>query len=230
MNQFFAAEIVDNVARLSEDEYQHLRVLRMQEGDTLILVDGRGKQYEATLTKLHKKSSEAQIERVVKERSDRPLFDIAIAPTKSNDRIEWFIEKATEVGIGHIYPFISFHSERKVIKPERWQKIARSAMKQSLRFWQPEIHPLQSVETLFQSALPHSDLFIAHLKTNQHHLKDVIRTSQRTLVVIGPEGGFSDKEIELAEQHGFQSVTLGPVRYRTETAGVVATTVFNVSL
>lgn len=225
MNQFYSNNITDDIATLSESESQHLRVLRLKVGDEVRVVDGQGQQYHGVLSKLHKKASEVTISDVIRRDADRPMIDIAIAPTKSNDRYEWFLEKATEIGVRSVHPFTSYHSERKVIKADRMEKIILSAMKQSLRLWLPQLHPLQSLNQVIETAT-HEVKYIAHLKTDQHHLKDVADSTKSTLILIGPEGGFSDEEIALAESAGFQSITLGSSRLRTETAGVVASSIF----
>jgi len=201
MNQFYSNQISDSLVVLSESESQHLRVLRIKEGDKVRVVDGQGKQYQGVLSKLHKKASVVTISDVVLHSADRPMIDIAIAPTKSNDRFEWFLEKATEIGVRNIYPFTSYHSERKVIKGERMQKVILSAMKQSLRLWLPRLHGLQTLGKVIQQA-DNQYKYIAHLKTDQHHFKDVVDSSKS------------------------KSVTFGSVRLRTETAGVVACSIF----
>lgn len=228
MNQFYSDNIDDSIAILSESESQHLRVLRIKEGDDLVVVDGVGNQYRGELSKLHKKASEVVIQETIHQVDQPPLLDIAIAPTKSNDRYEWFLEKATEIGVRNIYPFISYHSERKVIKAERMEKVVLSAMKQSLRLWLPKLQPIVSFKGLIDQFRSSDDAkYMAHLKTDQHHLKDQVKPNHPTLILIGPEGGFSDEEISLAESANFESVTLGSARLRTETAGVVAAAIFN---
>ena len=228
MNQFYASIIDDSKAILSESECQHLRVLRIKEGDELIIVDGIGNQYQGQLTKLHKKASEVNLVETIKRVDQPPMFDIAIAPTKSNDRYEWFLEKATEIGVRNIYPFVSYHSERKVIKPERMEKVILSAMKQSLRLWLPKLQPIMPYKALIEKLeLSDTNKFIAHLKSDQYHFKDQIHMDHSALILIGPEGGFSEEEISLAESAHFQSVTLGASRLRTETAGIVAATIYS---
>ena len=228
MNQFYSSNITDSIAVLSESESQHLRVLRIKEGEQLVIVDGVGNQYLGELSKFHKKASEVLIQETIKQIDHPPSLDIAIAPTKSNDRYEWFLEKATEIGVRNIYPFISYHSERKVIKGERMEKVILSAMKQSLRLWLPQLKPMVSFKGLIDQCKTSDDAkYMAHLKTDQRHFKDQVKPNQPALILIGPEGGFSDVEIAMAESANFESVTLGASRLRTETAGVVAATIFN---
>lgn len=228
MNQFYSPFIKDGKAILSESESLHLKVLRLKVGDKILVVDGLGHQYKGTIRRLHKKASEVDQLELEQSESNQPFMDIAIAPTKSNDRFEWFLEKATELGIRNIYPILTYHSERKVIKVERMQKVILSAMKQSLRLWQPILHDLQSFDRFLQSTdnLP-DQKYIAHLKSNTVDFSSNVQSDQPCLVMIGPEGGFSDKEIDASLKKGFNAVKLGDYRYRTETAGILSCAIFN---
>jgi len=148
---------------------------------------------------------------------------LAVAPTKMNDRYEWFLEKATEIGIDSITPIICDHSERKVIKTERFDKILQSAMKQSLSYYLPTLHPLISFKEFIKQDFS-DQLFIAHCEdTERKSLKQALQPKQDVIILIGPEGDFSTKEIELAIAKSFSPVTLGNTRLRTETAAIVAT-------
>ncbi|RZV56985.1 MAG: 16S rRNA (uracil(1498)-N(3))-methyltransferase [Flavobacteriaceae bacterium] len=227
MNQFFAPIIKDTIAILSEAESLHLRVLRVKEGDQVNIVDGYGHRYSGRISKMHKKATEVANLTLTERAENPPLLDIAIAPTKSNDRFEWFLEKSTELGIRNIYPLLTFHSERKVLKLARMQKIILSAMKQSLRLWQPTLHEMQSLDRFLANAdLLSEQNYIAHLKENTQAFTSLIQTNKSCLLMIGPEGGFSDDEIEKAESKGFKGVSLGEKRYRTETAGMLACALF----
>lgn len=228
MNQFYTVDIDGHVGLLSEMERQHLKVLRKQEGDELRIVDGKGKAYLGRIEQIRKRDALVNIVKVIRETSARPLIDIGIAPTKSNDRFEWFLEKSTEIGVGNIYPFHSFHSERKVINKARLDKIILSAMKQSLRLWMPVLHKIQTFDKLIHSeSFEQYDKFIPNTRSKHEHLKDKIRSNHKTLVLIGPEGGFSTKELDMAIAANFNSVTLGKARLRTETAGIVACSIFS---
>jgi 16S rRNA (uracil1498-N3)-methyltransferase len=145
-----------------------------------------------------------------------------VAPTKNSDRLEWFLEKATEIGIDRMVPLHCTHSERKNINTDRLKKVAISAMKQSLKAWLPEVTELTKFETLIQEPFE-GKKFIAHCYPGEKvHLKDALQPDDKALVLIGPEGDFSLEEVELAIAHGFTPVTLGTARLRTETAALVA--------
>jgi 16S rRNA (uracil1498-N3)-methyltransferase len=151
---------------------------------------------------------------------------MAVAPTKSNDRFEWFLEKATEIGIAGVTPIICEHSERKVVKKERMTRVVVAAMKQSLKAWLPEIAEQTKFKEFVTSATVqefNGQKFIAHCEnTERTELAAALTTGQPTLIMIGPEGDFSPNEVALAVQHGFSPISLGQSRLRTETAGVVA--------
>ena len=147
---------------------------------------------------------------------------LAVAPTKMNDRYEWFLEKATEIGIDTITPIICDHSERKVIKSERFERILQSAMKQSLSCYKPRLNEAVSFKDFIQQDF-RGDLFIAHCEeTDKKSLKQELTPKKDITILIGPEGDFSAKEIELATTNKFTPVTLGDTRLRTETAAIVA--------
>jgi len=147
---------------------------------------------------------------------------IAVAPTKNIDRTEWFLEKSTEVGIESITPIVVQNSERKVVKPPRLEKVITSATKQSGSYWRPVLNNLTPFEVFVKTPLT-GDKYIAHCHNGEEpHLKDVVKKGRNSLVLIGPEGDFTIKEIELALKNGFKPVSLGSKRLRTETAALVA--------
>ncbi len=229
MKIFYTPEI-DNeqTFTLSEDESKHaIRVLRLKENDGVILVDGRGSFYDATISDANPKRCEVYINTVRKENNSNPNLHIAIAPTKNNDRTEWFIEKCTEIGINEITPTLCKHSERKKIKQERFVKTAVSAMKQSLKATLPLINELTNFKDVINSPF-NGKKYIAHCyKNEQKHFKDLYSKKEHCLILIGPEGDFSEQEVNLALENGFEPITFGESRLRTETAGVVACTTFN---
>ncbi|MEN8116270.1 MAG: RsmE family RNA methyltransferase, partial [Bacteroidota bacterium] len=152
---------------------------------------------------------------------------IVIAPTKNIDRFEWFLEKCTEIGIDEITPILSEHSERKVIKPGRLEKIVVSAMKQSVKAYLPKLNELTSFNDLVKTSDAPAK-FIAHCNGGEKpHLKNNIEPGKNVLILIGPEGDFSPAEVELAKENGFKEISLGTSRLRTETAGVVACHIVN---
>ncbi len=225
------------ISALTDDEAFHAaKVLRLREGEAVQVTDGKGSWFEAKVRQTTPKRCDLQI---VQQTSYQPRpysIEIALAPTKNLDRIEWFVEKATEIGIDKISFFYTKHSERRTMKLERLQKIAVSAMKQSLQAYLPEIVEVGDFEkwilTLSKFEMSNGqtltkltpEKFIAHLPDNQvpEHLLKKALPGQNYTVLIGPEGDFTEAEIQLTQQNDFQMVTLGNTRLRTETAALVA--------
>lgn len=224
MNLFYAADITGQFYTLSSEESKHIiRVLRMKSGDTVFFTDGFGFFYECQITNDNPKSCEVEI--LVKKPGDdiRPfLLQLAVAPTKNISRYEWFLEKATEIGVDSIAPIICKHSERKVIKIDRLNRVITAAMKQSLKSVHPKLEEAVSFADWVKKSFE-GQKFIAYIdKEVTLELSKAYTPGQNALVLIGPEGDFSPEEVELARQHGFLPVRLGPSRLRTETAAVVA--------
>ncbi|HMG16273.1 MAG TPA: 16S rRNA (uracil(1498)-N(3))-methyltransferase [Saprospiraceae bacterium] len=229
MQLFFTEEIDKGHAILTEEEAHHcLNVLRHSIGDHINVADGKGGIYKAIIVNKSKKECELSIEDI--EMISPPYYkhlSIAIAPTKNIDRFEWFIEKATEIGIHRIIPIITENSERKIIKHDRIKRVAISAMKQSNHYYLPEISELTTWAD-FIKASNNGILCIAHCNTiGIPHLKDLILPNTNLLICIGPEGDFTSKEIEEAHENSFLSVNLGKSRLRTETAGLYACLCFH---
>ncbi len=209
---------------LSEEESKHaVRVLRLQAGDNIEIVDGVGGYYKAKITNPHPKHCEFEVYETYTEFGKRNYkLHIGIAPTKNIERVEWFIEKCTEIGIDEITPLLCRFSERKIIKPERLEKIIVSAAKQSLKAYFPKLNPLIGFNDFLAKA-DASQKFIAHCyDLEKEPLQKICERSADTLILIGPEGDFSQEEVELAISKQFKAVSLGSSRLRTETAGVVA--------
>lgn len=225
MQLFYAPEITTPLYTLPEEESGHcVRVLRLKEGDSLHITDGRGTLYRAVVEEAHHKHCTIRIVEEHHEWEKRPYsLTIAVAPTKNIDRIEWFVEKATECGIDRIVPILCDHSERKVVKTERLEKIAASAMKQSLKAYLPQIDSLTPVREFLAEECNATKL-IAHCEEDMERIfmGDLLRKGENVVVLIGPEGDFSKEEIEAARKAGFQDVTLGNSRLRTETAALAA--------
>ncbi len=214
---------------LSEEESAHcVRVLRYDRGDTILLTDGRGTTYTARITNPHPKHCEFEIVSQEQQLRSHPFhLHIAIAPTKNMERLEWMVEKCTEIGIDEITPLLCRFSERKTLRTDRLEKIILSAAKQSLTPYLPVLHELTDYETFMREYAAgchtETDKFIAHCyKEDKRLLKDLIVPGRDVLVLIGPEGDFSEKEVQTALAEGFRPVSLGNSRLRTETAGVVA--------
>jgi len=197
-------------------------VLRKKEGDILHITNGKGWLFNAKINLADIKHCTVTIVSKSFQRQNDYSLHMAVAPTKMNDRYEWFLEKATEIGIDQITPIICDHSERKVIKKERFDKIVQSAMKQSLHYYLPKLNdPVQFSEFIKQDF--EGQRFIAHCEElDKKALKQALQPKQDIIILIGPEGDFSVKEIKTALEHQFIPVTLGDTRLRTETAAIVA--------
>ena len=228
MQLFFTPDLNPSLENfiLSEEESKHaIRVLRMDTGDRLQLIDGRGGLYEAQIIDPHPKRTVLTILNV-KEYFQQPRYHlhIAVGPTKNIDRIEWFLEKATEVGIQEITPVICEHSERKEVKLDRLNKVVVAAMKQSLKAYLPKLNPAVSFKQ-FLREIPKEGVqkAIAHcVDAEKKYLNQVLEPAQHYIILIGPEGDFSEEEIDLALQMGFHPISLGEARLRTETAALAA--------
>ncbi|PHS60286.1 MAG: 16S rRNA (uracil(1498)-N(3))-methyltransferase [Flavobacterium sp.] len=227
MQLFYNPSITENSKEIlfDKEESRHIfKVLRKKEGDQLMLTNGKGYFFKVELLQANSKHCVAKVLSVENKESLPYYLHLAVAPTKLNDRYEWFLEKATEIGISEITPIICEHSERKVVKLERFEKKIQSAMKQSLKAYLPVINEAISLKEFFrnQNSTRHLKL-IAHCEeTNKQSLKSVLIPKADYLILIGPEGDFSINEINNALQEGFQPVSLGESRLRTETAALVA--------
>ncbi|KJF43826.1 16S rRNA (uracil(1498)-N(3))-methyltransferase [Draconibacterium sediminis] len=231
MQLFYVPTISGAEVILDETESKHaVRVLRLKEGDEIELVDGKGGFYKARIQNANPKKCQLSIIESQTEFGKKDFhLHIAIAPTKNIDRTEWFLEKCTEIGIDEVTPLLSEHSERKVIKPERLEKILVSAMKQSVKAYLPKLNELTKLSDLLTQATE-TKKFIAHCNEGEKpHLKNVVKPGEEVLILIGPEGDFSPEEVELALENGFEAISLGNARLRTETAGVVACHIVNLA-
>lgn len=223
MHVFYTPDIqVSN--ELPEEEAQHCtRVLRLNIGDEITLTDGKGNFYQAEITAATNKRCQVAIKET---RYQEPLWPchlhIAIAPTKNMDRNEWFAEKATEIGFDELTFLNCRFSERKVIKTERISKILVSAIKQSLKARLPKLNEMTDFHTFIQQDFK-GQKFIAHCyEGEKKQLKEALTPGEDALVLIGPEGDFSEEEVQKAIEHGFVPISLGKSRLRTETAALVA--------
>lgn len=237
MEIFYSTDIDGISCRLNEEESGHcIRVLRHRSGDEIKVMDGRGSMYVCRITDDSPKHTTAQIISVTEDCNALPYnLEIAVCPTKNADRYEWFTEKATEIGVSSIVPVIGEHSERKVIKKERLEKIAVSASKQSLKTVVPQIGDAVSVKEYIQSVSETTLKLIACCFEDENHprtsITDALRKYlsesaqnkiQQMAVLIGPEGDFSHEEVKLAIDNGWMPVHLGSSRLRTETAALTA--------
>ncbi len=193
----------------------------MSPGDDIQITDGKGVFFQATITSIDSKKCGFKINTEKKIPKKNYHIHIAIAPTKNADRIEWFVEKAVEIGVDEISFILCKNSERKVLNLERIEKIAISAMKQSQQACMPILHPLQPFNDILKQSADQK--FIGHVdSSNPVHLKAIAKPNKSYLVLIGPEGDFSNEELNTALQAGFEKVSLGENRLRTETAGLTA--------
>lgn len=229
MNLFYQPGIRDGVLHLDPDESRHcVKVLRRRVGDEITVTDGAGFFYDVVITR----ADAAQCSFEVRRKTGAPKRDfyihIAISPTKNAGRMEWFVEKATEFGIDKITLMDCRNTERSFIKTDRLNKVAASAMKQSLKAELPAIsdHLFQFTEVI--ESCTETEKYIAYVDPlNPLHLKDAVKPGSSYCVLIGPEGDFSPEELKTAMEYDFRKVSLGPSRLRTETAGLAACHVLN---
>lgn len=224
---FYQPELTTGTTWLAEDESRHcIKVLRKREGETITITDGFGFFYDCVITKANAQKCEFSIAHKREEIKRDFTIHIAIAPTKNTDRIEWFVEKATEFGIDEITLIECDHSERAFLKMDRLQKVAVSAMKQSQKATLPILHGLRSCASMMEQDCDQK--FIAYVDhSNPLHLFTQAEKSKRYLILIGPEGDFSTNELNLALTHNFKKISLGSSRLRTETAGIAACCLLN---
>lgn len=224
-----SAGVVSDELTLDEDNSRHIiQVLRMGPGEKLRLTDGKGALLTAAIIDGHKKKCRIRIESAEQTPPRERTVTIAISPLKNASRLEWFLEKATEIGVSTIIPLLSERTERQHTRPDRWQNILVSALLQSRQTWLPHVPEPMPFAGLIASATADHRLVAHCLEAPRPtgSLAALVRTQQpaSSLILIGPEGDFTQKEVEGALAGGFIPVTLGENRLRTETAGVVAAT------
>lgn len=226
MQLFYHPEIseTDQQVTFPKEESKHIvKVLRKKEGDLLQITNGKGKFFDTEIIAAGTNQCIAKVVSVKEIAHDSYHLHLAVAPTKMNDRYEWFLEKATEIGVHEITPIICDHSERKVIKPERFERVIQSAMKQSLHAYLPKLNEAISFADFIQK-YPDQQKYIAHCEEGieRKSLAGQLQKNTRVIILIGPEGDFSAAEIHTALKNDWQPVSLGESRLRTETAAVVA--------
>ena len=230
MQLFYNPDLDKSISQFtfSQVESRHIvKVLRKKEGDILHITNGKGYIFESEILLADQKKCKAQIISTKKKHAKAHWLHIVVAPTKNNDRLEWFLEKATEIGVNEITPIFCDRSERKVIKKERLEKVIQSAMKQSLRSYLPKLNDAISFKAFIEKE-QNGLLFIAHCEEEEKvDLKRRVAADKDVTVLIGPEGDFSQNEINIAYEKGFLPVSLGEYRLRTETAAIVACTTVN---
>lgn len=221
----FIAQIDKNKAFLSPEESHHMsRVLRMKVDDSVYITNGKGLLFKGKIESLSGKMAViGDLKELENTQKRNYQIQMIVAPTKQIDRIEFFLEKAVEIGLDDFFPIITFNSERRKINQERLEKIAVSAMKQSLKAELPKVHDLQSFEKFLKNNHKNThQKFIAHCHSDivQTEIKKIIKPEQSYQFLIGPEGDFSKAEVQLATENGFTPISLGNQRMRTETAAL----------
>ncbi len=220
MRVFFDENINNSLKSFTicEDESKHIvRVLRMKEGQQLMLVNGKGESFTCTIIDAHPKRCQLSIDSIQKEEKPKYSIHIAIGPTKQLDRMEWFIEKATEIGVTEITLISCKNQERSKVKIERLRKRAISALKQSHRLFLPKINELTDVKKFISE---HPNGLIAHCYEEPKEKFENSFQQNNCPILIGPEGDFTKEEIDFALENGYKTITLGENRLRTETAGL----------
>lgn len=230
MHLFYTPDIRSNIYTLSEEESKHcIKVLRMKEGDAIYLVDGKGGFYHTQIVDTHPKKCVVEVLDLQLNYGARPYrLHMAISPLKFADRFEWFLEKATEIGIDEITPIITKRSEKKELKLDRANKIIESAMKQSVKAYHPIINEAISFSDFLKNDFSNTINMIAHcLEDEKKSIFEMKSQVANYLILIGPEGDFTEEEIQLAKSKKFEAVTLGKERLRTETAAISACVMFS---
>lgn len=214
-------DLTASLIKINPVESRHIsKVLRKNIGEIIYITNGSGLIAQGILKSNHPKKCEVEVHKIDKHDVSKTHLHIAIAPTKANDRFEWFLEKATEIGIQEITPLLCEHSERRTIKLERYEKVLQAAMKQSLSSFLPKLNTFTSFQDFIKRDLK-SEKFIAHCENEPKESLAKLVTHTNT-ILIGPEGDFSHSEIELAKSSGYDPISLSTSRLRTETAGIVA--------
>ena len=229
LSYFFVEDVNDRKIQLNEDTSKHvISVLRMQKGEELLLTNGKGQKAIAHILDDNRKRCLVEISSIEAEEQSQPNVSIAISITKNAARFEWFLEKATEIGVNEIIPLLTERTAKEKFRYDRMHGILVSAMLQSQQTWIPKLHQPTSFDEVVKQPTQEQK-FIAHcLPEQKQQLSSLIRHSS-SLIFIGPEGDFTEREIETALQAGFTPVALGNTRLRTETAGMVAAALLKIS-
>jgi len=225
MHLFYTPDVEEvDIYQLSEEESKHaVRVLRLNLGDEVYLTDGNGLLIQAEIIENHPKHCKLKLIKRISHFNKRNYkLHIAVAPTKNTTRFEWFLEKATEIGIDEITPLICEHSERNVVKTERLNKVITAALKQSLKAYHPKLHEPKKFSAVLKEQKEVKMLLAWCQANKEDRIENVVAEQEDLVIFIGPEGGFSKKEIEEAKAAGVHLVSISSSRLRTETAALVA--------
>ncbi|MCB0516970.1 MAG: RsmE family RNA methyltransferase [Chitinophagales bacterium] len=225
---FYQPDIQEGFSELSAEVSHHcIKVLRHRQGDIIFLLDGKGKKYRARIVQAHPKHCGVAIEGIESEQSaPQPAVHLLISPTKNQDRMEWLLEKATELGLTHFQPVLCQRTEKLKLRYERLEKVAISAMQQSMHLYKPVVGEMLPFKQLMAQWATNDSAqkFIAYIDSESKppHIFGEIVPGKDCVILIGPEGDFTEEEVQIARSAGFQLVSLGKYRLRTETAGLVA--------
>jgi 16S rRNA (uracil1498-N3)-methyltransferase len=220
---FYTNDVLSEGFWLHDDEHTHCtKVLRHQLGDNINATDGKGTLYHGSISSINKTETFVNINKREFVEIAAQKVCIAISPTKTPARLEWFVEKAVEIGIEEIIIFVGQRTEKKSTNITRIEKIALTSMKQSLRTWLPKITTCENLKSLINASKSYDQKYIAHLEDDTKPLKSIYHNTESSIVLIGPEGDFTPSEIKLCLENNFKGVDLGDMRLRTETAGLVA--------
>jgi len=225
MHIFYTPDITNKYYKLNEQESKHcVSVLRLKIGDRIHLINGKGTYFTADIIDDSPKACVVGVKQKIDLFEKRDYYlHIAIAPPKNINRFEWFVEKATEIGIDEITPIMCENSERRHIKADRLERIIISATKQSVKAYKPVLNDIISFSRFINTKPRTAQKYIAHcINGKREKIKEVCLPGQQSVILIGPEGDFSEKEIHQACSAGYKEITLGNSRLRTETAGIVA--------
>tara|TARA_R110002167_G_scaffold187802_2_gene389149 strand:- start:3391 stop:4101 length:711 start_codon:yes stop_codon:yes gene_type:complete len=231
MQFFYTPNLDESTTECTFDpvESRHIvKVLRKKVGESLYITNGKGLLFEAKISVADGKKCKAEIVSSTKKARNTSSLHMVVAPTKMNDRYEWFLEKATEIGVDEITPIICDRSERRVIKTERMEKVLQTAMKQSLRTYLPQLNEAITFDKFLARPIT-GQLYIAHCEEDKKVSLTTLLASPntKTTILIGPEGDFSPNEIRMALEKNYLPISLGESRLRTETAAIVACTIVN---
>ena len=236
MRSLFIPDLKEGVLHLPKEEARHaVKVLRAKVGFSYALMDGKGGTAEGVIINLEKRSCVMEVGEISRESLPQLGLTMIVAPTKKTERFEWFLEKATEIGVDRIYPVFTSRSESKIEKFDRWNKVLISAMKQSKRTWLPKLMPamalIDAVSEISDSPHLAKNFFVAHCMdavslSKKTHLLKALVPGESTCIAIGPEGDFTTEEVEKMLDLGAKEITLGDMRLRSETAAIVAVTFF----
>ena len=216
---------------LDADTAKHIwQVLRMQADDKIILTDGNGSTAEGRIHTAERHKCNVTVENVIYHKRQGSILHLCVGFTKNNSRNEWLLEKATELGVASIMPISAERSEKTHVRSDRWQKILQSAILQSKQYYVPRLSEVTPLKQVLEQYKDMPQKFVAHCidEKNKRPLAELLKTTPDTVLLIGPEGDFTQEEVNLCEEYGFLPVSLGTQRLRTETAAITAAAYFNV--